>query len=125
MAENTKLEIDYSQLPSSAPVRNEEEWEPPVHKYFGPKNPQTGKKLPEPVYVHQEYPRTVYARQGNKIVAKLVNSDEHLKSLGKGWEKSPAAFGFIGAPSFEEQQRINAAQETQAANAAQARDSQV
>lgn len=105
-----KLEIDYSQLPSSAPVRNEDEWEPPVHKYFGPKNTQTGKKIPEPVYVHQEYPRTFYAKQGSRIVARLVRSDEELKSLGEGWEKNPSAFGFIGAPSFEEQLKINAAE---------------
>ncbi len=111
MAQNQPLEIDYSGLPTTAPQRNEEEWEPPQHKYFGPKNPQTGKKLPEPVYVHQEYPRTVYAKQGNRIVAKLVRSDEELKALGKGWEKNPSAFGFIGAPSYEQQQQINAAQE--------------
>lgn len=106
-----KLEIDYSQLPPSAPVRNEEEWEPPVHKYFGTKDKQTGKMQKEPVYVHQEYPRTVYAKQGNKIVARLVKSDEELKALGKGWEKNPSAFGFIGAPSHEEQIKIDAAEQ--------------
>jgi hypothetical protein len=100
------LELDYSQVPAAVPTKNEEEWEPPIHKYFGPKDPKTGRKLPEPVYVHQEYPRTVYGKQGNKIVARLVRSDEELKALGKGWEKNPSAFGFIGAPSLEEHQRI-------------------
>ena len=113
------LEIDYSGMPPTAPQRQEEEWEPPVHKYFGPKD-KNGKMQKEPVYVHQEYPRTFYAKQGNRIVARLVKSDEELKALGKGWEKSPAAFGFIGAPSYEEQQRINAAQEQAAQAQAQA-----
>jgi hypothetical protein len=63
--------------------------------------------------VHQEYPRTVYGKQGHKIVARLVRSDEELKALGKGWEKNPSAFGFIGAPSLEEHQRIQEVLEQQ------------
>jgi hypothetical protein len=108
------LEIDYSQVPTAAPSKESEEWEPPVHKYFGPKDLKTGKRLPEPVYVHQEYPRTVYGRQGHKIVARLVRSDAELKALGAGWEKNPSAFGFIGAPSLEEHYRIQAALAVQA-----------
>lgn len=96
-----KMEIDYSELPKPVTVTENEDWEPPVHKYFGPKGPK-GKPLPEPVYVHQEYPRTVYGQRNGKIVAKLVSSDREFHALGKGWEKNPSAFGFIGAPSAEQ-----------------------
>lgn len=104
--ENQALEIDYSDMPSTAAVAEIDEWEPPVHKYFGPKNPKTGKKIPEPVYVHQEYPRTMYALKDGKITARLVKSDAEVEALGAGWEKSPAKFGFISAPSYEQVQEM-------------------
>lgn len=94
-------EIDYSEIPQSAVHRSEEEWEPPVHKFFGKSLPN-GKKEKEPVYSHQEYPRMVYAQENGKIKARIVNSDEEYAKLGDGWEKTPAVFGYIGAPSFAE-----------------------
>ena len=48
-----KLEIDYSAVPSPTVENENQEWEPPVHKYFGKKLPN-GKTEREPVYVHQE-----------------------------------------------------------------------
>lgn len=101
------LEIDYSQLAPTQTVILDEEWEPPQHRFFG-KRLENGKQEKEPVYVHKEYPRLFYSLQGDKIVAKLVNSDSELEKLGKGWEKNPSAFGYISAPSFEQIQEINA-----------------
>lgn len=96
------MEIDYSRIAPAIPTKtNEEDWDPPPHKYFGPKNSR-GKPIPEPVYVHQEYPRTMYKLENGKIIALLVSSDKQRESLGEGWEKTPAAFGYIGAPSREE-----------------------
>ena len=98
--------IDYSGVPQQAGVVLDEDWEPPIHKFFG-KKLGNGKTEKEPVYVHQKYPSLKYAKQGEKIVAKLVNSDEELKALGDGWEDTPAAFGYIGAPSFDQLQEMN------------------
>lgn len=98
-----ELEIDYSQVQSVNPtVAADESWEAPPHKYFGPKDPKNGKRLPEPVYVHQEYPRMMYAKEGGKIVAKLVKSDEEKEKLGADWKKNPGELGYIGAPSFDQ-----------------------
>jgi hypothetical protein len=79
-------------------------WKPPRHVYFGPKDPQTGEMLDEPVYVHQEYPRAYYAKSedGQKIIARLVYSDEDRDTLPSGWVKMPGDLGFIGAPSIEQ-----------------------
>lgn len=96
-----KLEIDYSAVPSPTVENENQEWEPPVHKYFGKKLPN-GKTEREPVYVHQEYPRLMYALQNSKITARIVHSDGERANLGEGWEPTPAAFGYIGAPSFEQ-----------------------
>jgi hypothetical protein len=97
-----ELEIDYSNIPSPAATPAEETWEPPPHKYFGPKDPKNGKRLPEPVYQHQEFPRTMYAKQGGKITARLVRSQEEVEALGPDWKKNPGELGYIGAPSFEQ-----------------------
>lgn len=94
-------EIDYSGIPAPAANPSEESWEPPPHKYFGPKDAK-GKRIPEPVYTHQEYPRTVYSRKDGKIIAKLVRSDEELKAIGSDWTKDLSSLGYIGAPSFEQ-----------------------
>lgn len=106
-------EIDYSQIPQTEVHRSEEEWEPPTHKFFGKSLPN-GKKEKEPIYVHQEYPRMVYAKTGEKISARIVNSDLEFAKLGDGWEKTPAAFGHIGAPSFEEHLAMKQAKEEEA-----------
>jgi hypothetical protein len=110
MAEN---EIDYSNIPSPSSTPAEETWEPPPHKYFGPKDPKTGKRLPEPVYVHQEFPRTMYAKQGEKIIARLVRSQEEVEALGQDWKKTPGELGYIGAPSFEQAQAMKKPEEPQ------------
>lgn len=102
------LSIDYSAIQSPAARQDENEWEPPVHKFFGKRLPN-GKTEKEPVYVHQEYPRMMYALKGGKIQAKVVNSDAEKDALGEGWEKNPAAFGYIGAPSFEQIQQMREA----------------
>lgn len=94
-------EIDYSEIKQPQIISSNEEWEPPVHKYFGKKLPN-GKTEKEPVYTHQEYPRLMYAMTDGKIKAREVNSEAEKLALGEGWEKTPAAFGYIGAPSFEE-----------------------
>jgi hypothetical protein len=101
-------EIDYSAVPT-APARAEsEDWEAPTHKFFGKKLPN-GKTEKEPVYTHIEYPRLMYAQKNGKIVAKIVQSDAELNSLGEGWEKNPSAFGYIGAPSFEQRLKMEEA----------------
>lgn len=94
-------QIDYSEISTGPATGPTEEWEPPVHKYFGKKLPN-GKTEKEPVYVYQEYPRMMYAQRDGKIVARVVNTDQEKSALGQGWETTPAAFGYIGAPSFEQ-----------------------
>lgn len=106
------LEIDYSQLAPVAGVSLDEDWEPPIHRFFG-KKLENGKQEKEPIYVHQEYPRLFYALQGDKIVARLVHSDTELDKLGAGWEKNPSAFGHISAPSFEQIQAMREEKEAE------------
>lgn len=96
-----KLEIDYSEIPRNDAAPLQEDWEPPIHKFFGKKDAR-GKMEKEPVYYHQEYPRLMYAKREDRIVAREVKSDEERAALGDGWETTPAVFGYIGAPSFEE-----------------------
>jgi hypothetical protein len=96
------IEIDYSRVPGqNVPAPSDDGWEAPQHKYFGRKLPN-GKMEKEPVYVHQEFPRVMYGLEGGKIVAAVVNSEHESMSLGKGWEKSPAAFGVITCPNHEQ-----------------------
>lgn len=96
-------DIDYSAV-KSAPARlNDEDWEPPVHKFFG-KKLENGKVEKEPVYSYQPYPKMMYASQDGRIVAQLVKSDAERAALGEGWEETPAAFGHITCPSWEQLQ---------------------
>ncbi len=112
--ENTELqpvEIDYSTniAPAVAP---DDGWESPPRKYFGPKNAVTGKMEREPVQKFIPYPSMRYAQPdgpGTKIVTKLVMSAEEDEALKKGavkWSSTAATFGHIGAPSFEENLRL-------------------
>lgn len=102
------FELDYSEVkPFNQSLPAQEEWEPPIHKFFGKKLPN-GKTEKEPVYVHQEYPRLMYSLRDKKIVAKLVHSDAELMELGEGWEKTFAAFGHVSAPSYEQHLEIEA-----------------
>lgn len=95
------MNIDYSNLTPPSAARIDENWEPPPHKFFG-KKLGNGKTEKEPVYVHREFPAFRYAMVDGKISAKLVNNVEELQALGAGWVDTPAKFGFIGAPSYEE-----------------------
>ena len=97
------LEIDYSGISQEATgSQDADSWEPPIHKFFGRRQPN-GKMEKEPVYVHQEYPRLMYSLAApGKIVARIVQSAADVADLGEGWEKTPAAFGYISAPSHEE-----------------------
>lgn len=94
-------EIDYSSILQPVPETAQEDWEPPVHKYFGKKLPN-GKTEKEPVYSYQEYPRIMYGMREGKIHAKVVNSDHEKQALGPNWATNPAAFGHLTAPSFEQ-----------------------
>jgi hypothetical protein len=110
-------EIDYSELPQEKVHDLSEDWEPPVHKFFGKKLPN-GKMEKEPVYTHIEYPRMVYSEKNDRIVAKIVHSDAELMSLGDGWKKNPAEFGVITQPSWEQMQMLKKAQEEKAEDVA-------
>jgi hypothetical protein len=97
-----KLEIDYSEIQQPSQVGGtRDDWEAPPRKYFG-KKLENGKTEKEPVYVHQEYPRLMYAERNGKITARIVKTEAERIGLGEGWETTPAAFGYIGAPSFDE-----------------------
>jgi len=94
--------VDYSEVqPGLTAGVEASEWEPPTHKYFGKKLPN-GKTEKEPVYSYQEYPRFMYSEANGKIKARVVKSEEERKSLGDDWKTSPADFGYIGAPSFDQ-----------------------
>ena len=96
------LEIDYSAISQEASgVVDVDSWDPPIHKFFGKRLPN-GKMEKEPVYSHQEYPRLMYSLSGNKIIARVANSDAEVRALGEGWEKTPGVFGYISAPSHDE-----------------------
>lgn len=47
-----------------------------------------------------DFPCVVYYADGAMV---LVESDEALEELREGWETSPAVFGFVTAPSTDEQ----------------------
>ena len=68
------------------------------HVYVGPRDPNTGEAIPEPVYSHQDYPRAMYHASGENII---VNDAAELAALGDGWEDSPAKFGVETHPSAE------------------------
>lgn len=97
------MEIDYGQIQEQpGTTKAVESWEPPPHKYFGPKDPQTGKVLPEPVYSYKPYPALVYKKDGEKIQAKMIRTEAERKSLGAEWRDSPKDFGVVTAPSFDQ-----------------------
>lgn len=106
-------EIDYSELPQEKVYDPNDDWEPPVHKFFGKKLPN-GKTEKEPVYSHVEYPRMMYAEKNDRLVAKIVHSEAEMLSLGDGWKKTPADFGVITAPSFEQMIEMKKQEEAKA-----------
>jgi hypothetical protein len=95
------LEIDYSGIATPAQQTAQEDWEPPVHKYFG-KKLANGKTEKEPIYSYQEFPRMMYGLRDGKIQARVVNSDAEKAALGDKWATNPSAFGYFTAPSFEQ-----------------------
>lgn len=115
-------EIDYGFIPApEAP--SEEDWEPPRRVFFGKRDQNTGKMEKEKPYRHQDFPSMMYKLVDGKIRATLVHAEQGFrKMLADGWETTPEAFGYVGAPSqdqlFEAEAASRAAAETAAANAA-------
>lgn len=97
--------IDYSSVQTPAIPASQADWEPPVHKYFGPKLPN-GRMAPEPLYSYKPFPAFRYRKNGEQIEARLVTSEHELRSMGDGWADSPAEFGFVGAPTFDEEREM-------------------
>lgn len=96
------MEIDYSRIPE-APVEQKSSYRPPRHVFFDRRDPETGMMVEEPKYVHQDYPRMMYKREGEKIVADVIHDDTELTHrLNSGWVKNPGELGYLTAPSFEE-----------------------
>lgn len=91
-------DIDYSAIPTQTTSQSQQEWEPPRHVYFGKRLPN-GRQEPEPQYKYQAWPSMMYRQRADgTIEARLVNS----QAEANGWEDSPAKFGFVTAPTFEE-----------------------
>lgn len=102
-------EIDYSEVVPAPAVMEQTEWEPPIHKFFG-KKLENGKTEKEPLYSYKQFPCLMYASKNGKITARIVKTKEELDSLGDGWSDTPASFGVVTAPSFE--QALQAKNET-------------
>lgn len=96
------MEIDYSGI-KEVQVITPSTWRPPRHVYFGKKDPNTGMMEEEPQYIHQDYPRMIYLKKEDRIVADVV-ADEvtYAAKKAEGWVDSPAAYGIITCPSFEQ-----------------------
>ncbi len=71
-------------------------WKAPPRKYFGPKDPETGERLDEPVYEHYDYPKTLYHPHAEPIT--VASEDEHA-ALDKEWRETP--YGDETHPSAE------------------------
>jgi len=96
-------EIDYSAVPPQPATTAPQQWRPPRHVYFGPKDLQTGQMQDEPAYVHVEWPRMMYRKDNGKVIARIVNSPVEFNALEQsGWEKTLEAVGIINAPSQEQ-----------------------
>lgn len=105
------VEIDYSDIPEVQVAKSQNKWVPPRHVYFGPKDAD-GSPLPEPVYEHQEYPRAMYIRAGEKLKAGIAKDETQCREMmEKGYKKSLADFGIITAPSFDQAKAMREAQE--------------
>lgn len=77
------------------------------HVFAGPKDPETGEMLDEPVYVHQEYPRTLYHPDytGWPTVGKVFADEAAVAAaLADGWVRNPGELGEFTAPSQEQMQ---------------------
>lgn len=106
-----ELEIDYSEIKQEYKPTANSNWRPPRHVYFG-KRDEDGNMAVEPVYIHQEFPRIMYAMKDEKIVARMANNEQDKLTLqSEGFEVSPAAFGYVSAPSFEQAIELKTKQE--------------
>ena len=66
--------------------------------YLGPKD-EFGEEIPEPPYVHKEFPRAMYHASGETVI---VNDAAEMESLiAAGWVKTPAELGIETHPSAE------------------------
>lgn len=98
--------IDFSSVAQPRADGIASDWDPPPHKFFGKRLPN-GKSEQEPQYVYQEYPRMLYGRDGDKIRAKVVHDDESRDALlAEGYALTPAEFGVVTCPSFEDATRM-------------------
>ena len=99
------IEIDYSGIEQHSGVQPTN-WKSPRHVYFGPKDPNTGQMQDEPVYTHQEFPRMLYRKKPDGVIAAGIvkNAEEMATMIEQGWETTPAAFGLVTAPSFDQVQ---------------------
>lgn len=95
------MEIDTSNI-QQAPAATQSSWRAPRHIYFGKKGAD-GVMEEEPVYAHQSFPKMIYKMRGEVVLAEIVNNTvEHQDKLTAGWRDSPADFGIITAPSFDQ-----------------------
>lgn len=96
---------EIKEVPSFKPSR----WAPPRHVYFGPKDPDTGEPLPEPTYVYKEFPLMLYKLEGRKLkVVVAKDGDEKGDRIGQGYRLSPADWGIVTCPSFDQLIEIRA-----------------
>lgn len=92
--------IDFGDI--RQPALPQQPWKAPRHIHFGPKNPETGQMEDEPVYEYKPYPAMRYKPENGAIRASQVNTEAEELALGDGWYDSPAKFGAITAPTFEQ-----------------------
>jgi hypothetical protein len=105
------MEIDYSAVPQPI-VTKPSTWKAPRHVFFGKKDPETGSMEDEPTYSYVAVPAMMYKEMDGKISAKIANTQAELTQMsGDGWKDSPAKFGHIGAPSFEQINEMAAAKD--------------
>ena len=96
-----EIEIDYSGIPQ-APSTAPSAWRPPRHVFFGKKGAD-GIMEDEPVYVHQSFPCMLYKMRGETVTACIVqDADQLAQRTADGWADSPAKFGIVTAPTFDQ-----------------------
>jgi hypothetical protein len=97
-------QIDFTAIAQPETGQPQEDWEPPRHVFFGPKD-ERGKAAKEPVYKYLPFPQMIYGKEGDKLRAVVVNSEAE-KARYVGYSDTPATFGYIGAPTFDEAQAM-------------------
>lgn len=77
---------------------------------------------PEPVYVHQDYPAMRYKAIDGKIGVVLVDTaEEDALFTADGYAKTPAAFGYVGAPDIKTVLKMRADAEQRAREATESK----